>query len=81
LVEEDGHSSSVHDTVKKRQALERQGRKVYGRIDSSLRGHHGKDSQELRQYGLDPLSPPTRRRRRGEGEEEEPPATPVAASG
>ncbi len=79
LVEEELHRSNVHDTVRKRRELERQGTKLFGRIDFGLRSHHGKDSQELRQYGIDPLTPPTRRRRREE--EPEPPATPPAAAG
>ena len=78
LVEEEGHSSNLRDTVRKRRELERQGRELYGRIDFGLRSHHGKKSQELRQYGLDPFAEPSRRRKKGEEQEKTPPRAAAA---
>jgi len=78
LVDEEGHNFNLRETIRKRRDLERQGRELFGRIDFGLRSHHGKKSQELRQYGIDPLAEPTRRKK--EDEALKPPA-PVAAAG
>ena len=79
LVEEEGHNSNLRETVRKRRDLERQGRELFGRIDFGLRSHHGKKSQELRQYGIDPLAEPTRRKKEDEAKKQ--PAPAAAAGG
>jgi hypothetical protein len=86
LVEEDRHEGELRKAVRRRQQLDQRGRDLYGRIDVGLRSHFGKKSQELRQFGLEPLAEP---RRRGAaetppppaGEEPPPPEPPAPAAG
>jgi hypothetical protein len=53
------------------QPLERQGVDLRARLVTGLQSFFGKRSQELRQFGIDPLLPAVRRRRE-EGEQPQP---------
>ncbi len=77
VVEEDLHTARLREATRRRRDLERQGVDLRARLVTGLQSFFGKRSQELRQFGVDPLLPNVRRRR----EEEEVPQPPPADAG
>ena len=75
VVEEDLHTMRLREATRRRRELEKQAVDLRGRLVTGLQSFFGKRSQELRQFGIDPLLPNTRRKK----EEEPAPPQPSEA--
>lgn len=71
MVEEDLHESRLRGTTSRRREIEARCLDHAARIVTGLQSHFGKRSQELRQFGIDPLLPANRKKK-----DDEPPSTP-----
>ncbi len=66
IVDEDAYTARLRDTIARRRETQTRCVDIASRCTMGLQSHFGKRSQELRQFGIGPLS----RRRRKKGEEE-----------
>ena len=71
MVEEDLHNSRLRGATAKRRETEARCIDLAARVVTGLQSHFGKRSQELRQFGVEPLLPPDR-----EKKAEAPPTSP-----
>ena len=73
VVEQEAARAQFHESIGKRQDLERRGEDLRLRLAAHLKAQLGFRNEQLRQFGLDPL----RRRRNRNGEDTEAPPPPV----